>query len=229
MSETEYVYHEEKKGVPGWLKGCLVLLVVMVLGVGLVIWWVSRNFVNIAMSFGAPAVEQAIDQLEFPEAEKAEMKQQVQRMVQLAKDGKINAENFGKMIEKLVESPLMSSFVLLVIEKQYFEKSGLTDEEKEQGRTAIRRVVQGAVDEKITQQQLNDLIATISEPTGGGEQELKQQLTDEELRAFLAAAQQLADDAGVAAEVPEVDPSDELKRIIDEAVGELPEATASGQ
>jgi hypothetical protein len=48
-----------------------------------------------------------------------------------------------------------------------------------------------------------------------GEWQLRENLTDEELRAFLAAAKAEADKAEIPAEPAEFDPSDELKKVID--------------
>ena len=53
-----------------------------------------------------------------------------------------------------------------------------------------------------------------------GQREFKQKLTDDEVRAFVDAAKQAADDAGVAEEVPEINFADEFDKAIDEALGE---------
>ncbi len=220
MSAGEYRVEEKKGGMPGWLKGCLIALVVVLVLMALVAWWVSRNWQGWFASFGSQVAEQMIDDSQLPEAEKAEVKAQVQRIVTLAKENKLTNEQFTRLLEGFGESPLISTFVIFAVEKQYFDKSGLTDEEKEAGRIALRRVVHGVVNEDIKQAQVETLMDSIMVDKGDGKKELKQQLTDEELKAFLADATKLADDAGVPAEVPEVDPSDELKRIIDEAIAE---------
>ena len=54
----------------------------------------------------------------------------------------------------------------------------------------------------------------VADKDADGAWQIRQQLTDEELRKFLASAKQEADTAGVPEEVPEVDPSDELKSMI---------------
>jgi hypothetical protein len=55
-----------------------------------------------------------------------------------------------------------------------------------------------------------------------GNWQLKQSVTDDELRAFLAAAKSDADAANIADQPEVVDPSEELKQIIDEALGAAP-------
>jgi hypothetical protein len=50
--------------------------------------------------------------------------------------------------------------------------------------------------------------------------ELRQRVSDEDLRAALAEAKARADEAGVDEAPPKVDPSDEIKRIIDESLNE---------
>ena len=61
-----------------------------------------------------------------------------------------------------------------------------------------------------------------------GEEIVAADVTDEELREFLAEARERADTAGVAETVEEVDPSDEIKRIVDSILNpEDPEADES--
>jgi hypothetical protein len=47
---------------------------------------------------------------------------------------------------------------------------------------------------------------------------LRPKLTDEELRAFLAEAKKQADDAGIPDQPADIDPSGEIKKIVDEAL-----------
>ena len=61
----------------------------------------------------------------------------------------------------------------------------------------------------------------ISTKKPDGNREFKQKLTDDELRAFIEAVTQTADEAGVPAEVPEIDFADEFDKAIDEALDEF--------
>ena len=56
------------------------------------------------------------------------------------------------------------------------------------------------------------------QPNGGWK--LRETLTDEQLRAFLKAAKEQADAAAIPEQPESFDPSDEVKRIIDEALNE---------
>ena len=76
------------------------------------------------------------------------------------------------------------------------------------------------IDESIDQATAEEIMAEITETSPSGEVQVKEDLSDEELRSFLAKAKTAADEAGVPEEVPEVDPSDEIRKVIDEAMGE---------
>jgi hypothetical protein len=51
-----------------------------------------------------------------------------------------------------------------------------------------------------------------------GTWELQKQVSDEQLRSFFKEAKKQADRAEIAAEPEDIDPSDEFKRIVDEAL-----------
>ena len=205
--------------MPGWLKGCLIALAVFIVIACLLVWWVARNMTRLITGLGVQAVEQVVDASDLPAAEKLEVKAELKRLSDAAENGEIGQAELQKLGQELVNSPLLSTFVIFAVEKQYFDNSGLTDEEKENGRVALRRVVHGAVNKQISQAQVDQLMNTIMVDPNAEQKQLKEKLTDEELRAFLEQAKTLADNAEVPEEVPEVDPSDELKRIIDAAVG----------
>ena len=70
------------------------------------------------------------------------------------------------------------------------------------------------------------MLDTISVENVQGQREFKQQLSDDEVRTFVDAAKQAADDAGVAEEVPEINFADEFDKAVDEALGETVNPTA---
>jgi hypothetical protein len=58
----------------------------------------------------------------------------------------------------------------------------------------------------------------IADRQGGGGWQMRQQVSDADLRAFFEAAKSAADTAQIPAEPEDFDPSDEIKKLIDEAM-----------
>lgn len=205
----------------GCLIGCLVVLgVVMVVGI-LTTIWIARNWRGWAADFSSQVIGQILNESSLPAEEKAEVKAQVDRVTTAFREGKISLEQAGKIIEKVMQSPLMPAMIVAAVDKQYIAKSGLSEEEKADGRKVLKRFTRGMIDKKIKEQGIDAVMAHIADRQPNGQWEPRQQVSDADLKAALAEAKSQADAAGVPDEPENFDPSDEFKKIIDT---ELPQA-----
>ena len=201
------------------LSGCLLVLgIVLLLGV-IAGFWIWNNWRDWVADFASQAIEQGIDAWDLPAQEKQEVQAQVDRVIGAFRDERLSAEQLATIMSKLVDSPLMTTMVAVAVDKMYLEKSGLSDEEKAAGRQDLKRFVRGVVDDKIDQQATDEVMVHIADHHGD-QWQLREHVSDADLRAFLAAAKDQADKAEIPAEPEEIDPSDEIKRIVDEAMGE---------
>jgi hypothetical protein len=121
-------------------------------------------------------------------------------------------------MESVVESPLMTTLAVSAIERKYVTNSGLTDQEKAEGRQTLRRFLRGAIDDKIDQQGMDAALVHVADKDSQGSWQLRDRVSDEDLREFFKTAKAEADEAQVEAEPEDIDPSDEFQRIIDEAM-----------
>lgn len=202
------------------LTGCLIVfVVVLVLGV-IAAWWAYKNIGTLAASLGSTFAKELINQTELPADEKADINVQIDRLATAAKAGKVSGNQIEAFFTELVESPLLTTLVMSVIDKKYITPSGLSDEEKAEARVTIQRFMRGAIDKKITKAQMDKAMEPVSTKDRNGNFQLKDKVTDDELLAFLTNAKADADTAGVPAEVPAVDPSDEFKRLVDKTLEE---------
>jgi hypothetical protein len=191
-------------------------MLLAVLGVGA--WWLSQNWRELASEAGSEAIKEGINATDLPEQEKTEMAVEVDRVAQAFRAGELSPEQLGAIMEQIVESPLMTTLVASAIESKYIASSGLSDKEKEEGRQTLRRFIRGGVDGKISQGGIDEAMQHVATRSGEGSWELRDQVSDEDLRKFIEAAKDEADAAQVPAEIENVDPSDEFRRIIDEAM-----------
>ena len=200
------------------LIGCLGVLAVMLVVAVVVGIWVSRNWRGWAAEFGSQAINQGIDSSDLPPQEKVEVKVQVERVAKAFRDGQISNEQASAIIKKLIESPLMPSFVVMAVERNYFDHSKLSDDEKAEGRKSLKRFARGIFDDKIKEKGIDAVMAHVAERKGDGQWRLRTTVSDDELRAALSEAKAQADAANIPAEPENIDPSDEVKRIIDESL-----------
>jgi hypothetical protein len=200
------------------LVGCLVfavLAVVLVLAAG---FWVWRNWRDLAATGATEAIDQMVETMDLPADERREMRAEVERVADAFRDGRLTQQQMGRIVQELVHSPLLSLFVASAVEKQYLEKSGLSAEEKMEGRRELRRFVRGAIDHKINQAAIDAVLKHIGKKQPDGKWQLRERVSDAELRAALAEAKRVADEAGIPEEPEEVDASAEFRRIVDEAM-----------
>ena len=120
-------------------------------------------------------------------------------------------------MEQIAESPLLPLGLVMAADEKYVKPSGLTNEEKDAGRriaTARSRSLEKTIPENDSQ----EVMKLVMEPQPGGGERLKEQLTDDELKAFLEKAKEKADAASVPDEPFEVNIADELEKAIDKVL-----------
>jgi hypothetical protein len=206
------------------LIGCLAVFGVILICLALVGFWIVRSWHGWAADGLSQVIEQGIDASQLPAEEKRELKIQGKRITEALRDGKLSGEQAVAMVEKLIHSPLMPAFVVLAADKQYLEKSGLSDDEKAEGRITLQRFARGTIDGKFPEQSIDSVLSHVADRRGDGNWKFRERVSDEDLRAALAEAKSHADEAGIPAEPEAFDPSDEIKKVIDEALRPKAEA-----
>lgn len=219
VQPEEYTETQQKRSKwASCLIGCLIVAGVVLVLMAIVGFWVAKNFRTWAADGSAQMLDQVIQTSDLPAQEKVEVKAQVDRVTGGFKNGTVSFEQVGLILQKVTKSPLMPALAAAVVDKQYFEKSGLSAEEKAEGRIAMQRFARGMIDEKIAQAGIDAVMAHVATREPNNQWKMKPQVTDADLRAAITEAKDQADKAGIA-ETPEaVDPSDEIKKIIDESM-----------
>jgi hypothetical protein len=200
--------------------GCLIMAAVLLLVAVIGGFWAARHIRGWFANVGAQAINQAVDSSELPAQEKVEVKEQVERVTKAFGEGRISVDQAKAIVEKLTQSPLMPTFVVMAVEKNYFEKSKLTDAEKADGRKVLKRFARGAFDHKIDEKGVDSVLKHIADRGPKNQWHFRPQVSDADLKAAISDAKAQADEANIP-DVPEnIDPSDEIKRIIDESLNQ---------
>lgn len=221
---------QQRSWLPCCLTGCLVVGVLGLLSCGGIAWYLAKNVKSIASDVARQAIVGTVEQSELDPAEKRAIIAEVDRVVDQYRSGKITLEDLGRILDELAKSPVMQSIVLYAVEKQYVEPSGLPNEEKQAAHRTLQRVLRGMQEQRIKEGDLDAALDHLSTKTQAGQRQMKNQVTDEELRKFLAECQRVADQAGVPVESFEIKISEEFRKAIERAMpaARTPEASASG-
>jgi len=199
------------------LIGCLIVFAIFVVLAAIAAYWISQHWRGLVADVSMQAINQGIDDSDLAPQEKIKVKAQVERVTKAFANNEITVQQTMNILKKLTESPLMSSLIVTAVDKKYLDKSGLTAEEKTQGRDALRRFSNGAITGKVNQQDIDSVLSHVADRKGDNQWQFRDKVSDADLKALIADAKARADKAGVPADVDtKVEPSEELKRIIDE-------------
>ncbi len=209
---------ERKSGWKSCLTGCLIVFVILVVIAILIGFWIARNWRDWAATAATEGIKQMISGSQLPAQEQQEIMVEVDRVAKGFREKTISAEQLGKLAQSFVESPLMSVIGASMIEKEYFAKSGLSAEEKTAGSQTLQRFIRGSIDEKINKAGIDAAMVYVADRDPQGQWKLHQNISDADMRAFLAEAKKQADAAGIPEQPAEIDPSEEIKKIVDEAL-----------
>lgn len=199
--------------------GIAALLFVALLVVGF--FWLKSKARDFGADIATSLMKEGLEGFDIPEEQLTRINTRIDSVAQRFKDGELDMDQVGGIFEKLGESPLLSAGMALFFQRSYLKESGLSDEEKEAAEVAVQRFTRGVIDKAIPDETSEEIIETISEADDEGGRQLKQNLTDDELRVFVEAITQAADDAGIPEEVPEINFADEFDKAVDQAMSEL--------
>lgn len=200
------------------LRGCMIGLLVFVallVIAGIVIWQHWRDW---AATIGERAIDELLAEAQLPDAEQQDIKHQVGRVTEAFRSGRMSTEQLAGLVERISKSPLMTSIVASAVNVNYIARSNLSDEEKREAGQTVRRFLRGVVTQRIDEPSADVAMMYVAVRDSTGSWKLKERISDHELREFLSAAKTAADKARISDEAEDFDPSDELKRIVDEAL-----------
>ncbi|MDP7019444.1 MAG: hypothetical protein QGG36_26845 [Pirellulaceae bacterium] len=201
-----------------WLPTCLIgcLGIVILSGVAIVgsVWWVASNTHRLVKT----AIVTAVETSDLNEQDKAAVRGQVERVFEAYDNGEIDERKFKDIVQEISSSPIMSIPVVTFLEQQYVSQSGLNDEEAAAAKITVQRLARGVIERKISKATVDGLVDMISEP--GQEGQIKAQLSDEELRAFLAECKRLADEVSIPEEAYVVNIGEEVRKAVDRALAQ---------
>jgi hypothetical protein len=220
---AEVIEPQRPSGARAFWVGCLIVFAFCLCLCGGVAWFVHANLGRIrtfAADTAREAVVSGIRESNLDEQEKEEVIVQVEGLVDRYKSGDITMDQLGRVMEELAQSPLMGVLVMVSIDGQYIQPSGLSTDEKEQAQRTMQRVLRGFLEDKIRQEELEEAMDYVTDRREDGSRDLKDSVSDDDLRAFLSQLKERADAAEIPDEPFEVDISEEFGQAVERALAE---------
>jgi hypothetical protein len=226
--------------------GCLSMVFLVLIGLLVGGMYVANNW----KSWAAPAVTEimanGIRDTDLTNDQKRELIARVETMGSEFEAGTLTFEDLTKIGEALETSPLIAVGIVEAMNAVYIKPSDLTDVEKTDAIRLNQRLARGIFEDRITPEELEPILAPLSESgnvrvsrTESDEgmaasfriNDLKdpEQITAEELRAYMVEARSLLEMKAIPDEPFEVDIIEEFDKVIESAIGrrivpaELPE------
>lgn len=202
---------KQKSWIPTCLISCGVIFLLLIAICAGGAWYVSRQ----APIWLRDGLVKVVNDSDMAEKDKQAVVQQIDRLVDGFKAGKIGYFDMPRIVEKFARSPVFALVIVRAVQEGYLKPSGLPEEEKEAGRRTIQRIARGIVEQKLKQDDLESAVDLIAENPGEDQRKIKKKLTDEELRKFLAECKRIADEANIPDEEYAVDIGKEMTKTVD--------------
>lgn len=192
--------------------GCLTVVVLAIVVVVVVV----MNFKKIAATGVRAVIVEGINNSQLPEEQKTELIQQVDALAEEFKKNNISMEQFAAIAKELAEGPILPLGMFMVVDAKYVKPSGFSDEEKEDAALQIQRFTRGVAEGAIPKETLQSSFRMLAVTDANGNQQLKESLTDDELRTFIGQLKATADKAKILDEPYEVDIAAEFRKAVEQ-------------
>ena len=201
------------------LVGCLAVLgVVAVLAVvgGIIVFMNWRGWMSAGMN---SAMKTAVAESQLSPEQAGRINTQIDQLTDAFNSGDLTFEDMAKVVQALENHPLLGVGVLEFIEYNSLKTPGLTDEERAAGTRATQRLQRGMIEQGLTIKDIEAVLEPVSQRDSDGDLQPLQNPTAPQVRLYIDAARQQADDLGIADEPYDVDVAEQIERLINDTLG----------
>ncbi len=196
--------------------GCAAVCLLLVLaGIGT---WVAFNWKGWASDITKKVAADAVAKSSLPAEDKARILKRINLLADDFQAGKVSTQQLGHVMEQIAKSPLLPLGLVMAADEKYVKPSGLSSDDQDAARRTLQRLARGAFEKSIPENDTQEVMKLVMNHQPDGSEQLKERLTDDELKAFLEKAKEKADAASVPDEPFEVNIADELEKAIDKAL-----------
>lgn len=206
------------------LKVVGLIMLVLVLICGGAVTYIAWNAKSWMASFARGPLIQEIQKSSLPEEQKAGITHNINRLSHAFEEGRLSWTQLGEAMAMLTEGSFVDLMLIETVRARYNAQSSAGEDQKQAAMLVFDRFQRGIVEERITQKDLSEAMTLVTN-TRQGQRELKEQLTDTELNAFVEAMREKADAAGIPQEPYQVDFAARIEQVTVDILGEEPGAS----
>lgn len=203
----------------GILQGCLIVLAILIVIVGIALFWVYMNWRSWTATLMVEGAKVAAAEFGLPDDQRDAVVAEIDKLAQDFKDKKISPQDLVRIMEDITEGPLLPMGGVLGAQRKFIEPSEMTTEEKEESMRSLQRFARGIHEKKIPHEAIEDIVKPVITLQPDGNWKFKDNPTIEEVRQFVANAKTKADEVDIPDEPFEVDIAAELRKAIDRVRG----------
>ncbi len=214
----------KKSWWPTCLIGCFAMFVIMLIAGGIGIWFLAKKGPAVLAELARTGLTTAVNESDLPEEEKKQVVAQVDRLVDGFKSGEITGDELGAAMQEVMQSNVMGGFIVAGFKAQHIDNGNLPEEEKAAAGRSLERLWRGMDEGKISMDDLEPLMNIVATKNGDTWQ-MKQSLSEDEVRQFVSKSAEIADQAAIPDEAYPIKISETLKKFVDKIFQEVaPEA-----
>lgn len=205
--------------------GCGIVAAVVFLALLAVTIWVALSWKRWVVNTARQVAVDVVDRMPLEPDDRRRILAALDRVGDAFVAGRIDGDGLGRVLSGIVEGPLLPLAIVKAAELKYVARSGLPPDEQEAARRTLERAGRGLVERTLGPEDFEELTAPIMEPDPRAPPEddrrrLKERLTDDELRGFLARLKARIDEAGVPDEPWVVDVAAEVEKAVERGLAE---------
>ncbi len=183
--------------------GCLVIIIAIGIGVGVVMNKVKKlgGMEGAGRAIAATGLlkitDAMLEGMHIPETDRTAIMAPLETLGDQVRAGEVTMQQGEAILGKIMEGPIMGVLMAQGFQGSYLDASSLTDAEKTEARLTINRFQQGFISEKLDMETLNQLEQYVTTPGSDGTNNLKAELSDEDLKSSLAVMKSAANGASI--------------------------------
>jgi hypothetical protein len=206
------------------LLGCAGVTVLLVVAGVFAVRWGIRKIPEVARK----TIDQVVSESDLSDEDKRTVMTQVDRVIRAYEEGRIDMRRVSRVMDEFAKSPWMDLMIAYAAKERLIDTSQLTAEEKAEFVRTLQRIARGINERSLSAGDLRQALNRVCRDSPDGGRTLREDLSTEELRAFLAECKRMVDEAGIPDEDYQVHVGEELKRMVDEALGEVANGPRAG-
>jgi hypothetical protein len=217
VAEQDTTRAPKRTRVPTCLAVGCGLLTLGATAAALLAWWGFGHVREWAADGAYTGLAAAVKETSLDAEQERSILADLARLRDGFKRGDVSLRELQAFVVSLKDGPFFPMASVVAAERLWIEPSALSDDEKIEASIHLQRVARGMHEGSISVEEARTVLEPLDEDPSPDSVRIDDEATDEEVRALVAAAKELADREGIPVEPFEVDLAGEVREAVDSA------------